>query len=97
MIGGGRRYPRPVARVALRHRENAEGAWFVDTRCIDCGTCREIAPEIFSVAGDQSIVAVQPDADEHGQLRRLARRPGLPHLVDRHRRPPAPARPPLSP
>ena len=56
-----------MARVALRHRENAEGAWFVDTRCIDCGTCREIAPEIFTVAGDQSVVGDQPDADERGQ------------------------------
>jgi glyoxylase-like metal-dependent hydrolase (beta-lactamase superfamily II)/ferredoxin len=56
-----------VARVALRHRDNAEGAWFVDTRCIDCGTCREIAPSIFSVAGGQSVVAVQPDETDAAQ------------------------------
>ena len=49
-----------MARVALRHRENADGGWFVDTRCIDCGTCREIAPDTFVVAADQSVVGRQP-------------------------------------
>jgi hypothetical protein len=29
-----------MARVALRHPDNAPGDWFVDERCIDCGTCR---------------------------------------------------------
>ncbi|HEY6532899.1 MAG TPA: MBL fold metallo-hydrolase [Acidimicrobiales bacterium] len=56
-----------MARVALRHRENAEGAWFVDTRCIDCGTCREVAPDIFDVAGTQSVVAVQPGEEANEQ------------------------------
>lgn len=49
-----------MARVALRHHDNSAGAWFVDTRCIDCGTCREVAPDLFAIAGDQSVVAVQP-------------------------------------
>jgi len=52
--------------VALRHRTNAEGAWFVDTRCIDCGTCREIDPNTFGVAGGQSVVTHQPDGDDLG-------------------------------
>jgi glyoxylase-like metal-dependent hydrolase (beta-lactamase superfamily II)/ferredoxin len=49
-----------MARAALRHQANAEGAWFVDSRCIDCGTCREIAPGTFTVAGGQSVVGHQP-------------------------------------
>jgi glyoxylase-like metal-dependent hydrolase (beta-lactamase superfamily II)/ferredoxin len=54
--------------VALRSPENVDGAWFVDTRCIDCGTCREIAPEIFSETGIQSVVAEQPvEGDERSQ------------------------------
>jgi glyoxylase-like metal-dependent hydrolase (beta-lactamase superfamily II)/ferredoxin len=51
-----------VARLDQRHHANAPGAWFVDTRCIDCGTCREVVPELFGLTDDQSIVSVQPVA-----------------------------------
>jgi glyoxylase-like metal-dependent hydrolase (beta-lactamase superfamily II)/ferredoxin len=56
-----------VARIDQRDRRNAEGPWFVDTRCIDCGTCRELVPSLFAETGDQSVVAVQPAGpeDEH--------------------------------
>lgn len=50
-----------MARVDLRHPANAQGAWFVDERCIDCGTCRELAPDLFGVTGTQSVVTAQPD------------------------------------
>jgi glyoxylase-like metal-dependent hydrolase (beta-lactamase superfamily II)/ferredoxin len=49
-----------VARIDQRDRRNADGPWFVDTRCIDCGTCRELVPSLFAEVGDQSVVAVQP-------------------------------------
>src|SRR6476469_5451662 len=49
-----------MARVALRHRDNVAGEWFVDERCIDCGTCRELAPELFASIGVQSVVVHQP-------------------------------------
>jgi glyoxylase-like metal-dependent hydrolase (beta-lactamase superfamily II)/ferredoxin len=52
----------PMARTDLRHPANAAGDWFVDTRCIDCGTCREIAPELFGDAGGYSFVTEQPGA-----------------------------------
>jgi glyoxylase-like metal-dependent hydrolase (beta-lactamase superfamily II)/ferredoxin len=52
----------PMARTDLRHPANAAGDWFVDTRCIDCGTCREIAPELFGDAGGYSFVTEQPRA-----------------------------------
>ena len=57
-----------VARVALRHRANADGAWYVDTRCIDCGTCREIDPATFEVVGGQTVVAHQPPDGAEGEL-----------------------------
>jgi glyoxylase-like metal-dependent hydrolase (beta-lactamase superfamily II)/ferredoxin len=54
-----------MARPDLRHPANAPGEWFVDTRCIDCGTCRDVAPEIFDDAGGCAVVARQP---EHGEV-----------------------------
>ena len=49
-----------MARLDLRHPDNAPGEWYVDERCIDCGTCRELAPGLFGVTRDQSIVVRQP-------------------------------------
>lgn len=49
-----------MARVDLRHPANAAGDWFVDTRCIDCGTCRDIAPAYFGTYGSQSVILRQP-------------------------------------
>lgn len=49
-----------MARVPLRDPRNVAGPWFVDTRCIDCNTCREVAPEIFGDAPDQALVVTQP-------------------------------------
>lgn len=56
-----------MARIDQRDRRNVDGPWFVDTRCIDCGTCRELVPSLFAEVGDQSVVAVQPAGrdDEH--------------------------------
>jgi len=50
-----------MARPDLRHASNAEGAWYVDERCIDCGTCRDLAPDTFAAVDSQSVVAGQPD------------------------------------
>jgi glyoxylase-like metal-dependent hydrolase (beta-lactamase superfamily II)/ferredoxin len=49
-----------VARLDMAHPANADGDWFVDTRCIDCDACRQLAPEVFEDAGGQSVVAHQP-------------------------------------
>jgi glyoxylase-like metal-dependent hydrolase (beta-lactamase superfamily II) len=51
-----------MARVDLRNGANAPGEWFVDTRCIDCGTCRDIAPDLFGEERGRSIVQRQPSA-----------------------------------
>src|SRR5438045_4195901 len=49
-----------MARVDLRNDDNVTGDWFVDTRCIDCGTCREIAPDLFGERSGFSFVQRQP-------------------------------------
>ncbi len=49
--------------MALRARAypgNAPGAFFVDDTCIDCDTCRQLAPGAFADAGGHSEVHVQP-------------------------------------
>jgi glyoxylase-like metal-dependent hydrolase (beta-lactamase superfamily II)/ferredoxin len=40
--------------------ENVPGAFFVDTTCIDCDTCRQLAPATFGETSDFSYVKLQP-------------------------------------
>jgi glyoxylase-like metal-dependent hydrolase (beta-lactamase superfamily II)/ferredoxin len=40
--------------------ENAPGDFFVDSTCIDCDTCRQIAPAVFGQAPGTSFVKAQP-------------------------------------
>ena len=50
--------------MAQRHlavAENAPGELFVDSTCIECDTCRELAPDVFgSTESGQSFVLGQP-------------------------------------
>lgn len=39
---------------------NAVGEFFVDSTCIDCDTCRQLAPATFVEEGDFSVVRTQP-------------------------------------
>lgn len=36
-----------MARISARLPENVEGEFFVDSSCIDCATCRLVAPAVF--------------------------------------------------
>jgi glyoxylase-like metal-dependent hydrolase (beta-lactamase superfamily II)/ferredoxin len=49
-----------VARLDQVNPRNAPGDWFVDTRCIDCDACRQVAPSLFTDAGGRSVVQAQP-------------------------------------
>jgi glyoxylase-like metal-dependent hydrolase (beta-lactamase superfamily II)/ferredoxin len=49
-----------VALIRLRRSENAPGDLFVDSSCIDCDQCRQIAPDTFSRVGEQAAVSRQP-------------------------------------
>jgi len=40
--------------------ENVAGPFFVDSTCIDCDTCRQIAPTTFGETGEFSFVQRQP-------------------------------------
>ncbi len=47
-----------------RLAENVEGEFFVDSSCIDCDTCRQLAPATFAEAGDTAYVYAQPVTPE---------------------------------
>ncbi|KAJ0599149.1 hypothetical protein HanIR_Chr03g0101611 [Helianthus annuus] len=47
-----------------RRPENVDGDFFVDHTCIDCDTCRWMAPEIFTRVGDMSAVSKQPSCQD---------------------------------
>jgi len=49
-----------MARLNQRRSENISGDFYVDSTCIDCDTCRWMAPDIFHSAGEQSAVYSQP-------------------------------------
>ena len=53
-----------MANVALRLLENVPGDFYVDSTCIDCDACRQIAPEIFAEDDEYSIVYQQPQSVE---------------------------------
>ena len=52
----------------VRRPENAPGAFYVDSSCINCDVCRRIAPETFSKIGPQSAVHCQPPASSPSSL-----------------------------
>jgi glyoxylase-like metal-dependent hydrolase (beta-lactamase superfamily II)/ferredoxin len=64
-----------MARLEQRRPQNISGDLYVDSTCIDCDTCRWMAPEVFHEAGDQSAVYHQPENEKerlHGMQALLA-------------------------
>lgn len=53
-----------MAQEKLRRSENIEGDLFVDSSCIDCDTCRWMAPDFYKRVGDMSAVYKQPETKE---------------------------------
>jgi glyoxylase-like metal-dependent hydrolase (beta-lactamase superfamily II)/ferredoxin len=49
-----------MAHLNQRRSQNVNGDFYVDTTCIDCDTCRWMAPEVFYDVDDQSAVYHQP-------------------------------------
>lgn len=43
---------------------NVAGNFYVDATCINCDTCRQLAPKSFEEIGEFSAVTTQPDGDE---------------------------------
>jgi glyoxylase-like metal-dependent hydrolase (beta-lactamase superfamily II)/ferredoxin len=61
-----------VVQRTRRLADNAAGDFFVDETCIDCGTCRQIAPETFAEGRDASYVHRQPAAEGEAHRARMA-------------------------
>ncbi|MEO0354580.1 MAG: MBL fold metallo-hydrolase [Cyanobacteria bacterium P01_A01_bin.3] len=52
-----------MATLSQRRTENVAGDFYVDRTCIDCDTCRWMAPEVFSRDGSMSAVYHQPNTE----------------------------------
>lgn len=63
-----------MARLSARLPENAPGNYFVDDACIDCETCRVLAPHVFERSDrlGLSVVAHQPESSEQALRARMA-------------------------
>jgi glyoxylase-like metal-dependent hydrolase (beta-lactamase superfamily II)/ferredoxin len=61
-----------MANIQRRLPENVPGDFFVDTSCIDCDTCSELAPAIFRDHGEQCSVHHQPGTDAETRLALMA-------------------------
>src|ERR671931_427063 len=53
-----------MANFKKRVSENVPGDFFVDSTCIDCDTCRQIAPEVFGEGDEYAFVHRQPATAE---------------------------------
>lgn len=53
-----------------RVKENVQGAYYVDTQCIDCDVCRDTAPDNFTRSDENgySYVFKQPETEEEREL-----------------------------
>jgi glyoxylase-like metal-dependent hydrolase (beta-lactamase superfamily II)/ferredoxin len=62
-----------MAHLAHRRPENIDGDFYVDSSCIDCDTCRWMAPAVFDRKARQSAVYHQPlsDAERMGAMQAL--------------------------
>ena len=53
-----------MANPTKRLTTNIAGNFFVDSTCINCDTCRQLAPKSFEEVGDYSAVLHQPESDQ---------------------------------
>jgi len=49
-----------LAKLSSRLPDNVPGEFFVDATCIDCDTCRRVAPAVFVEGAGHSFVGAQP-------------------------------------
>lgn len=57
-----------MASIQKQLAGNVPGDFFVDSTCIDCDTCRQLAPATFREAGDYSVVYKQPETELESKL-----------------------------
>ena len=61
-----------MARSSLRLANNVPGPFYVDSSCIDCGTCWQWDPNHFAPGGAQARVACQPEGEAQERRALLA-------------------------
>jgi glyoxylase-like metal-dependent hydrolase (beta-lactamase superfamily II)/ferredoxin len=61
-----------MADLKKRLEANVPGEFFVDSTCIDCDLCRQIAPAVFRAEGDNSVVHHQPATDAEARRAEMA-------------------------
>jgi ferredoxin len=63
-----------MANPTAKLPENMPGRYYVDTQCIDCDVCRDVAPENFArqADGGYSFVYKQPESAEEARRCREA-------------------------
>ena len=61
-----------MASLQQRLPENVPGDFFVDSTCIDCDTCSQLAPAIFRDHGDQCSVHHQPETSDETRQAMMA-------------------------
>ncbi|MGH2413890.1 MAG: MBL fold metallo-hydrolase [Microcystaceae cyanobacterium] len=59
-----------MATLKQRRSQNITGDFYVDSTCIDCDTCRWMAPQVFHREDEQSVVYHQP-SNEQERLKSL--------------------------
>jgi len=49
-----------------KHEGSVDGKYYVDTECIDCDVCRQVAPDFFKRNDDEgySFVYAQPKTED---------------------------------
>lgn len=59
-----------MADKANKYSDNVQGKFYVDSQCILCSLCHEVAPANFkeSDAGDHDFVFKQPTTEEEEKL-----------------------------
>ncbi len=59
-----------MAEFENKYPENANGKFYVDDQCIDCGLCQDTAPDNFTRSDDghYSYVKAQPTNEEQEAL-----------------------------
>ena len=61
-----------MANLQFRLPENVPGDFFIDSSCIDCDTCSQLAPRTFRDHGEQCSVYHQPETDDEIELALMA-------------------------
>src|ERR1700686_1762840 len=59
--------------MSERHRANAPGNWYIDTRCTDCSAARTVAPGLIVEKDGQSVFARQPETEAEVRMAWRAR------------------------